>query len=48
MTPPRPTLVSDLPDPPVLTDEQIAKLYEQERQWRRLFEEKVRAMEVSR
>lgn len=46
--PPRPWLVTDLPDPPVLTDAQIAKLYEQERQWRKLFEDKVREMEVGR
>lgn len=48
MTPPKPSLVSDLPDPPELTDEQIAKLYEQERAWTEWLREKKEAMEVSR
>lgn len=43
---PRPALVTDLPDPPELTDEQIAECYEQEREWRRLFDERKREMEI--
>lgn len=41
-------LVSDLPDPPVLTLEDIARLHNEAAQWRRAFAKKVRGMEINR
>ena len=51
----RPKLVTDLPDPPEMTergrmleDKLIERLYQQERAWRELMREKKEAMEVGR
>ncbi|MFA4971427.1 MAG: hypothetical protein WC683_02355 [bacterium] len=44
----RPKLVSDLPDPPVLTEADIERLYAQERAWTEWLREKKEAMEAIR
>ena len=45
---PTPNLVSDLPDPPEMTEKDIERLYAAERAWREWLREKREQMEVGR
>lgn len=45
ISPDRPRLVTDLPDPPELTDADLDRLYRQAREWARMFEEKRKGLD---